>query len=141
MSEALHLIGWLGGRGVLFDAAQVESVVDVGEIVPAPRAGAGVRGLTALRSRVATVIDSWELLDLPAPRGDRRRAVTSVVDGQLYAVLLDGMEDVAPVRVAPLTPGAALGECWGAIASGAAVHAGEPMLVIDLPRMIARLTG
>ncbi len=140
MSEALHLIGWLGGRGVLFDAAQVESVVDVGEIVPVPRAGAGVRGLTALRSRVATVVDSWELLGLPAPGGDRRRAVTSAVDGQLYAVLLDGMEDVAPVRVAPLVPGVALGERWGAIASGAAVHAGEPMLVIDLPRMIARLT-
>ena len=45
----LFLIAHLAGRAVAIDSAQVESVVDIGEIVPVPRAGAQVRGLAALR--------------------------------------------------------------------------------------------
>lgn len=140
MSEpALHLIGSLGDRGVLFDAAQVKAVIDVGEIVPAPGAAPAVRGLTALRSRVVTVIDSWQVLGLPAPDGERRRAVITSVEGQLYAVLVDGMEDVAPVEVAPLAPGVAVGDRWSAVAAGSAVRDGQPMLVLDLPRLVSRV--
>ncbi|MFW2852365.1 chemotaxis protein CheW [Sphingomonas sp. TX0543] len=135
----LHLIGYLGGRGVLFNAAQVEAVVDVGEIVPAPGAAPAVRGLTALRSRVVTVIDTWQVLGLPAPVEPRNRAVTTSVDGQLYAVLLDGMEDVAPVEIAPLASGVAVGDHWAQVAAGSAVRDGEPMLVVDLPRLVSRV--
>lgn len=135
--RTLHLIGYLGGRGILLDAGQVEAVVDVGEVVPAPGAAPAVRGLTALRSRVVTVIDTWQVLGLPTPAAERRRAVTTSVDGQLYAVLLDSMEDVAPVEVEPLTSGVAVGDRWSAVAAGSAVRDGEPMLVLDLPRLVA----
>lgn len=133
----LHLIGYLGGRGVLFNARQVDAVVDVGEIVPTPGAAPAVRGITALRSRVVTVIDTWQVLGLPAPTTERHRAVTTSVEGQLYAVLLDGMEDVAPVEVMPLASGVAVGDRWSMVAAGSAVRDGEPMLVVDLPRLIA----
>ncbi|WP_298673712.1 chemotaxis protein CheW [uncultured Sphingomonas sp.] len=133
----LHLIGYLGGRGVLFNAAQVEAVVDVDDVVPAPGAAPAVRGLTALRSRVVTVIDSWRILGLSAPAGGRHRAVITAVDGQLYAVLLDNMEDVAPMEVMPLTSGIAIGDRWAAVAAGSALRDGEPMLVLDLPRLVS----
>lgn len=38
MSEQLFLIAHIAGRGVAIDSAQVESVVDIGAVVPTPRA-------------------------------------------------------------------------------------------------------
>ena len=55
--SGLFLIAHLAGRAVAIDSAQVDSVVDIGTIVPVPRADAQVRGLAALRSRVVTEID------------------------------------------------------------------------------------
>jgi len=137
-APALHLVGRLGGRGVLFAAAQVRRVVDIAEVVPVPRAAPAVRGLAALRSRVVTVIDSWRVLDLPSPPRGRHRAVTTAVDGHVYAVLVDDLEDAEPIEVTPLPPGIALGEHWAAVATGAAVRDGEPLLAIDLARLVAR---
>ncbi|MCW6529534.1 MULTISPECIES: chemotaxis protein CheW [Sphingomonas] len=138
-ARELHLVGRLGGRGVLFPATQVRRVVDIADIVPVPHAAPAVRGLAALRSRVVTVIDSWRVLDLPSPPPGRHRAVTTAVDGHVYAVLVDDLEDAEPVEVVPLPPGTALGESWAAIATGSAVRDGEPLLAIDLARLIARV--
>ena len=135
----LHLVGRLGGRGVLFPATQVRRVVDIADVVPVPRAAPAVRGLAALRSRVVTVIDSWCLLDLPPPPPGRHRAVTTAVDGHVYSVLVDDLEDAVPIEVTPLPPGTALGESWAAVATGGAVRDGEPLLAIDLSRLIARI--
>ena len=54
----LFLIAHVAGRAVAIDGAQVDSVVDLGDVVPAPGAVRAVRGLAALRSRVVTVIDT-----------------------------------------------------------------------------------
>ncbi|WEK42839.1 MAG: chemotaxis protein CheW [Candidatus Sphingomonas colombiensis] len=133
----LHLIGYLGGHGVLFNAAQVEAVVDIDDVVPAPGAAPAVRGLTALRSRVVTVIDTWQVLGLSAPADGRHRAVITAIDGQLYAVLLDNMEDVAPMEITPLVSGVAIGDRWASVAAGSALRDGEPMLVLDLSRLVS----
>lgn len=141
----LHLVASVGGRGVLFRAGQVEAVIDVAEVVPTPRAVAGVCGLTALRSRVVTVIDTWRVLGLPAPSshggsaGRRRRAVITRMDGHLYAVPVDRLEDAATFVVAPLAPGIVTGECWAAVADGGAIRDGEPLIAIDLARLVARV--
>jgi purine-binding chemotaxis protein CheW len=136
MTERLHLVAHIAGRGLLLDAAQVDSVIDVGEIVPAPGSAAGVHGLAALRSRVVTVIDTWQVLDLPPPRDQPRRAAVTQVDGHAYAILVDALEDVAPFAVEPLASGVALGARWADVATGSADRAGEPMLAIDLHRLV-----
>lgn len=139
MTEHLHLVAHLGGRGLLLDAAQVDSVIDVGEIVPAPGSAPGVRGLAALRSRVVTVIDTWQVLGLDRPAETPGRAAVTQVDGHSYAILVDALEDVAAFTVEPLTNGIALGDQWAAVATGSADQAGEPMLAIDLARLIERV--
>lgn len=136
MTERLHLVAHIAGRGLLLDAAQVDSVIDVGDVVPAPGSAAGVRGLAALRSRVVTVIDTWKLLDLPPPRDPPRRAAVTQVDGHAYAILVDALEDVASFAVEPLASGVALGARWAAVATGSADRTGEPMLAIDLHRLV-----
>ncbi|UVO52213.1 chemotaxis protein CheW [Sphingomonas sp. SUN019] len=136
MTERLHLVAHIASRGLLLDASQVDSVIDVGDIVPAPGSAPAIRGLAALRSRVVTVIDTWKLLDLPPPQGQPRRAAVTQVDGHCYAVLVDALEDVAPFAVQPLASGVALGACWADVATGSADRAGEPMLAIDLHRLV-----
>ena len=129
---ALYLIAAVDGRGIAIDAGQIDSVIDVGEIVAVPRVGTAIRGLAALRSRVVTVIDTRQLLGgRPAPEGVRR-AVTTMIDGHLYAFLVDSLEDVAPFEPQPLAAGMALGGGWRDAGTGLIERDGEPLLIVDL---------
>jgi purine-binding chemotaxis protein CheW len=131
----LFLIAHVADRPVAIPAAQVDSVVDLAELVPVPGAGAAIRGLTALRSRVVTVIDTGVALGL-APTSDAvRRAVITRVDGHCYAVLVDALEDVASFTVSPLA-GLALRGGWATVGTGLIEREGEPILVIDLTRLL-----
>ena len=128
----LFLIAHIAGRGVAIDAAQVDSVIDIGEIVAVPRAEAFVRGLAALRSRVVTVIDTGIALGLPPTPDAMRRAVITIVDGHHYAILVDSVEDVAPFVRLPLSSGLALRGGWASVGTGLVERDGEPLLIIDL---------
>lgn len=139
MSEALHLLAHVGGRAIAVPADAVDSVVDIQTIVAAPRAHPAVRGLAALRSRVVTVIDTWQVLDLPCEDRDARRAIITVVDGHHHAVLVDKLEDVAPLVVERVPSGLMLGRRWASVVTGSADRNGEPLLVIDLARLVVSL--
>lgn len=128
----LFLIAQIAGRTVAIDSADIVSVVDIGEVVPVPRAASGVRGLTALRSRVITVIDTRILLGDPDGTLAGGRAVVGKVDGHHYAWLVDSVEDVVAFEVGPIASGLALDGIWLNAARGIVERDGEPILVIDL---------
>ncbi len=140
MSAALHLLAHVGGRAIAVPAEAVESVVDIPECVDAPRTHPAVRGLAALRSRVVTVIDTWTVLDLPRS-AEARRAIITVVDGHHHAILVDSLEDVAPLEVEPLPAGLTLGRRWAGIVTGSAERAGETLLVVDLAKLVGSLVA
>ncbi len=126
----LFLIAHIAGRGVAIPADQVDSVVDIGQIVAVPRAEGCIKGLAALRSRVVTVIDTGLALGL-APLGRTTRAVITLVDGHHYAVLVDTLEDVCVLERRALSFGVALGSGWRAAATGVVERDGEPLLIIN----------
>ncbi|MEG8020047.1 chemotaxis protein CheW [Sphingomonas aerolata] len=132
----LFLIAHIAGRGVAIPAEQVGSVVDIGDVVAVPQAEAAIRGLTALRSRVVTVIDTGTALGLAPTPETARRAVITQVDGHDYAILVDSLEDVAPFERLPLSSGLALNHGWAAASSGLVDRDGEPMLVLDLAAVV-----
>lgn len=135
--DGLFLIAHVAGRTVAIASAQVESVVDIGEVTAVPRAPAMVLGLAALRSRVVTVIDTPVALGLAS--GDRaKRAVIVVSEGHHYALLVDALDDVAPFALQPLANGLALDPSWRAVALGLIERDGEPILAIDLGALIPR---
>ncbi|WP_308814388.1 chemotaxis protein CheW [Sphingomonas sp. GV3] len=132
----LFLIAHIAGRGVAIDTTQIDSVVDLSPVVAVPRAPSAVRGLVALRSRVVTVVDTGIALGLAAMPVDARRAIITRLDGHHYAMLVDSLEDVASFARQPLSSGLALDRGWAAAADGMVERDGEPMLVIDLARLV-----
>lgn len=136
----LFLIAHVAGRAVAVSADQVDSVVDLSEVVPVPGAERAVRGLAALRSRVVTVIDTGTALGLEPTPADAHRAVITRVDGHSYAVLVDALEDVASFARQPLT-GVTLRSGWGLAGVALIERDGEPVLVIDLPSLLPGVAG
>lgn len=132
----LYLIASIADRLVAIDSDQVDSVVDIGEIVPVPRAPNDVRGLAALRSRVVTVIDTHAALGLTPTDASLSRAVITLVDGHYYAVLVDALDDVAPFTCAPLEAGIAVDGGWARVATGIVDRDGDAVLAVDLQRLI-----
>ena len=132
----LFLIAHIAGRGVAIETSQVDSVVDIAEIVAVPRAEAAVRGLVALRSRVVTVIDTGTALGLDPTPDSARRAVITRIDGHHYAVLVDELEDVSVFDRQPLSPGLALDRGWAQVGVGLVERDGEPLLIVDLAALV-----
>lgn len=132
MSEQLFLIAHIAGQSVAIDANQVESVVDIGNIVAVPRAQGHVRGLAALRSRVVTVIDTRAALGLEPGEAAGGRAVITPVDGHHYAML----DDVAAFEPQPLASGVPLAGMWQQAGRGLIERDGEPILTIDLAALV-----
>jgi purine-binding chemotaxis protein CheW len=134
MSE-LFLIAHLAGRWVAVAASQVDSAVDIGEVVAVPCAPRAVRGLAALRSRVVTVIDTQVALG-HEPAHAAKRAIIAAIDGHHYAFMVDAFDDVFPFDPAPLSVGLALDGRWAAAANGIVERDGEPLLVLDLTALV-----
>ncbi|MBN2972255.1 chemotaxis protein CheW [Roseomonas aeriglobus] len=135
--KELFLIAHIAGRTFAICSEQVESVVDIGEITPVPRAPELVRGLATLRSRVVTVIDTRTALGLQG-EGNAARAVIVRVDGHHYAMLVDALDDVSAFDLQPLANGTTMAANWRGIASGIVERDGEPVLAIDLTALVPR---
>lgn len=135
MNQRLFLIAQIAGRAVAIESDAVESVVDIGSITLVPRAGGNVRGLAALRSKVVTVIDTRAALGL-AGGAEARRAVITQVDSHNYALLVDALEDIAAFEIHPVGSGVPLDGAWAAAAVGLVERDGEPILAIDVCRLV-----
>lgn len=135
----LLLVAHLAGRAVAIDSAQVDSVVDIGQVTPVPCAYREVRGLAALRSRVVTVIDTQVALGLDSQPQASSRAVITVIDGHHYAIMVDALEDVALFDISPIGSGMVLEGGWRAAGCGVIDRDGEPTLVVDLRALVPGL--
>ena len=138
MNELL-LIVTIAGQRVALPADAVESVVELDTLIPVPRAAPHVAGLSALRSRVLTVIDCKRSLDLGATDcadGVREAAVVEL-DGHHYALLVDLVEDVVEAQSDPTPVRAAMGDGWERVSAGMVETETGPLLVVDIAALIS----
>jgi purine-binding chemotaxis protein CheW len=138
MNELLLIVTIAGSR-VALPAAAVESVVELDTLIPVPRAPAHVAGLSALRSRVLTVIDtlrSLELGDSECANGIREAAVVEL-DGHHYALIVDVVEDVVEAMSDPSPVRAAMGAGWERASKGMVETEEGPLLLLDIDALIA----
>ena len=136
---ALLLVVTIAGDRVALPAEAVESVVELDTLIQVPRAAPHVAGLSALRSRVLTVIDCMRSLELgvtDCSDGIREAAVVEL-DGHHYALLVDLVEDVIEAQSEPLPVRAAMGPGWERVAAGMVETETGPLLLLDLAALVA----
>lgn len=134
----LLLIVTIAGQRVAFPADAVESVVELDTLIAVPRAQPHVAGLSALRSRVLTVIDcrrSLEMGDTDCSDGIREAAVVEL-DGHHYALIVDVVEDVVEALSAPSPVRAAMEDGWERVSLGMVESEEGPLLMIDVAALI-----
>lgn len=133
----LLLIVRIGGERVAVPAHEVEAVVEIGNITPAPRSAAHVAGLAALRSRVLTVIDCMSSLGTARPaQSGVLEAMIVVADGHPYALLVDGVEDVIEADDGPVALSASLDPAWRRVALGMVEAEKDMLLLVDVKALI-----
>jgi purine-binding chemotaxis protein CheW len=138
MNELLLIVTIAGSR-VALPAAAVESVVELDALIPVPRAPAHLAGLSALRSRVLTVIDTLRSLELgesDCSDGIREAAVVEV-EGHHYALIVDVVEDVVEALSDPSPVRAAMGPGWQRVSKGMVETEEGPLLLVDIDALIA----
>lgn len=137
--KELLLVAKIGGERVALPASAVESVVELDTLIPVPRAAPHVAGLSALRSRVLTVIDCTRSLELKASDQSARvrEAVVIELDGHHYALTVDMVEDVveATSDAAPVRAG--MGNGWERVSTGIVETEQGPLLLLDVAALVA----
>jgi purine-binding chemotaxis protein CheW len=135
MAELLLIVS-LAGEQVAVLASDVESVVEVEALTPVPRADDHIAGLTALRSRVLTVVDCLASIEPGGRIAEPRDGLVVVADGHPYALLVDRVEDVVDATggIAPVP--ASLAPGWARIATGYVPAEGRLFLLIDVHALI-----
>lgn len=135
----LLLVVTIAGERVALPAEAVESVVELDTLIAVPRAAAHIAGLSALRSRVLTVVDcrrSLELGPTECVNGIREAAVVEL-DGHHYALIVDLVEDVVEAASEPAPVRAAMGPGWERVSQGMVETETGPLLLIDVAALIA----
>ncbi|MDZ4306496.1 chemotaxis protein CheW [Allopontixanthobacter sp.] len=127
----------IAGRRAAFRAVEVKSVIEIESIAPVPRAPDFIVGLTAMRSRSLTVVDCRRSLGLEAETPPDSRAAVVEIDGHLYALQVDKVEDVTDARSAPEPVPGGFGEAWERVSLGMVETGVGPALLIDVGRMVA----
>lgn len=136
MNELL-LVVRIAGQRVALPAARIESVVELDTLIPVPRAASHIAGLSALRSRVLTVICSRRSLGLPDPQIDGiLEAAVTEVDGHHYALIVDGVEDVLEATGDPAPVRAAMADGWERVSSGMVESEVGALLLIDVEALV-----
>ena len=138
MNEML-LVVMLAGRRAALPDIEVNSVIELAEVTPVPRAAGHVTGLAALRSRPLTVIDCTAALGLATSRADwrRQRAVVVEHDGHLYGLLVDAADDIVAAHGEPGPLGADPGPGWQRVALGRVETEAGAVLLLDIGALIA----
>lgn len=138
MNQLLLIVN-IAGQMAALRADDVQSVIELDSLIEVPRAPRHIAGLSALRSRLLTVIDCQCSLGLGSSGNRKAGAVAAVVlhDNHAYALLLDGVEDVAEAWSEPGPVRACLGDGWDRVSAGMVETERGPLMLVDAAAMIA----
>ncbi|WP_298398582.1 chemotaxis protein CheW [Sphingobium sp.] len=135
--DQLYLLATLADTRIAVDACEVEAVVRLTDISPVPGMGAHVAGLSALRSRVLTIIDVAALIHgRPTPPERRSLAIIANISGHSYGLMVDGVSDICRVPEGELPLRGQLGPAWTPYARALVEHEGHPWLLVSLAAFI-----
>lgn len=139
--STLYLFARIAGTAVALRTDEIEAVVRLKEVSPVPGVPPHVAGLSALRSRVLTVVDAATLITGAAstarPWPDTGRyAVMCDVGGHSYGLLVDGVDDIAAIATPPLPLCGRVDRAWEPHAQGVVENAGRAHFLLSIARLL-----
>ncbi|MES2157706.1 MAG: chemotaxis protein CheW [Pseudomonadota bacterium] len=135
--DRLYLFATLADTRIAVETGEVEAVVKLTDVSPVPGMGAHVAGLSALRSRVLTIIDVAALIHgVPTPPERRGLAIIANISGHSYGLMVDGVTDICRVPEGELPLRGQLDAVWAPYARAIVEHDGHPWLLVSLAGFI-----
>jgi purine-binding chemotaxis protein CheW len=135
--EKLYLLAMLAGTRIAVEAGEVEAVVRLTDISPVPGMGVHVAGLSALRSRVLTIIDVAAIVHGRAtPPEQRGLAIIADISGHSYGLMVDSVTDICHVPEGELPLRGQLDAAWAPFARAIVEHDGDSWLLVSLAGFI-----
>jgi purine-binding chemotaxis protein CheW len=135
LDRSLLLVSLAGERAAIASEI-IRSVVEIEAVTHVPRAPDHIAGLAALRSRAMTVVDCRRALELPGADESSNLAVVVEIDEFLYALVVDGVEEVVPFTAEPGEVRADLKAGWAWAAQGMVETSAGPALVLEPGKLI-----
>ncbi len=132
--SALVVMLEIAGRRAALRTADVQSVVELDAVCRVPRSPGFVLGLTALRSNTLTVVDAAAAIGL-RPHGAPEPGTRAVIvdhAGHRYALVVEGIDDVAEALCEPAPVPGEAGPGWQRVSQGLVETDRGPALLIDL---------
>lgn len=136
---SLFLIAHIHGCRVAINSDQIESIVNVPDVIPVPHCDPCVAGLFALRSRVLTLIDSQYIVT-----GERRTlqrgclAVVVEIAGHHYGLAVDKVEDVVPLSADKIQQCIQPDGQWQSIVSETVEVGDQLVMILNPARLVTR---
>ncbi|MXO59805.1 chemotaxis protein CheW [Altererythrobacter salegens] len=142
MEERSLLLVRIAGEMAAIESERIQSVVELDNITPVPRAPAHVVGLAALRSKAMTVVNCRCSLELAASEAVSEGeilalAVVVEIDEYLYALVVDRVEEVVPLEGEPAPLRADLLPGWTRATLGMVETTAGPALLLDPDQLVA----
>jgi purine-binding chemotaxis protein CheW len=133
----LYLFARIGGADVAVRTDEIEAVVKLTDISPVPGVPPHVAGLSALRSRVLTIIDTAALVQgRHAEAQPGSYAIITNIAGHSYGMIVDSVSDIAPVPGGELALRGQLDPAWRPFAQQMVENEQGPHLLITLVSFI-----
>jgi purine-binding chemotaxis protein CheW len=133
---ALVLVATIGGEKVAIDAADIEAVVDLWQVVRVPLAPVHVIGVAAVRSRVLTVIDAAAAVGLRA-KATGNRAIVVDTGGHRYALRVDSISEVVAPVGGVIDFDGPVGDHWTGVAKGTIDTPHGFAVLVDPARLVS----
>jgi purine-binding chemotaxis protein CheW len=132
----LVLVATVGGEQVAIDAADVEAVVDLWQIVRVPLSPDHIIGVAAVRSRVLTVVDAAAAVGLRA-KATGNRAIVIDTGGHRYALRVDAIAEVVSPIGDVLNFDGPVGDHWNGVAKGTVDTPHGFAVLVDPAKLVA----
>ena len=130
--DRLYLIAEAGGEHFAIPAEAVESVVTASDVIPVPLADPMVAGVSALRSKVITVIDTVAAIEGGAATVAAGSSLVVVkIDDFLYGLAVEDVHDVVEFVADPERLGASFAAGWQRVSTGVIEIDERAIVVID----------
>jgi len=133
----LYLFAHIADTAVAIRTDEVEAVVRLSELSPVPGVMGHVAGLSALRSRVLTIIDATAVItgiphDTINSEAGEGYAIVCDISGHSYGILVDGVDDIRTVHNPPLPICGRVSDAWTPYADGVIEDEGLSYFIMSL---------